>query len=136
MKTFVVTRKSDGEVVYRYQAEAPIEWAGMEFATHAHEEDAPAPTPAEPAELDEDWRIYVGPFFDRFGVHKLAILASADPLVQAVVKDASVRKYIALRERRPELLQVIGLLQSKGFAVDAAVLDARPTAEERYREAV
>jgi hypothetical protein len=36
MHTYQVTRKSDSEPVYRYQADAPIEWAGMEFATHDH----------------------------------------------------------------------------------------------------
>ena len=36
MTTFVITRKSDGQEVYRYSSEEPIEWQGMEFATHDH----------------------------------------------------------------------------------------------------
>lgn len=36
MTTYVVTRKSDGATIYTYSADAPIEWAGMEFATHDH----------------------------------------------------------------------------------------------------
>ena len=36
MTTYVVTRKSDGQEVYRYNADAPIEWSGMEFVTHDH----------------------------------------------------------------------------------------------------
>jgi hypothetical protein len=36
MSTWVVTRKSDGEEVYRYGADAPVEWQGFEFATHDH----------------------------------------------------------------------------------------------------
>lgn len=36
MSTYIVTRKSDGVEVYRYNADAPIEWGGMEFATHDH----------------------------------------------------------------------------------------------------
>jgi hypothetical protein len=36
MPTYQVTRKADSEHVYRYQADAPIEWTGMEFATHDH----------------------------------------------------------------------------------------------------
>lgn len=48
MSTYIVTRKSDGVEVYRYHADAPIEWGGMEFATHDHtpepvEPDQPAP---------------------------------------------------------------------------------------------
>jgi hypothetical protein len=36
MTTYVVTRKQDQAEIYRYQSDAPIEWAGMEFATHNH----------------------------------------------------------------------------------------------------
>lgn len=46
MTTYVITRKSDGQEVYRYTAEAAIEWQGMEFATHDHVE-LPEP-PAAP----------------------------------------------------------------------------------------
>jgi hypothetical protein len=33
---YVVTEKASGNEVYRYEAEAPIEWINMEFATHDH----------------------------------------------------------------------------------------------------
>lgn len=36
MAEYIVTRKSDGAEVYRYQSEAPVEWNGMEFSTHDH----------------------------------------------------------------------------------------------------
>lgn len=36
MTTYSVIRKSDQAEVYRYSADAPIEWNGMEFATHDH----------------------------------------------------------------------------------------------------
>lgn len=45
MKTYIVTRLADGAEVYRYQAEAPVEWAGMEFDTHSHDEAPPEPEP-------------------------------------------------------------------------------------------
>lgn len=53
MSLFTVTRKADGIEVYRYSAPAPIEWSGLEFATHDHvaQPDAPppgAPPPPEP----------------------------------------------------------------------------------------
>lgn len=38
MPIFVVTRKSDGAEIYRYDNDAPVEWVGMEFATHDHVE--------------------------------------------------------------------------------------------------
>jgi len=36
MTTFRVVRKSDLVEVYRYQENEPVEWIGMEFATHDH----------------------------------------------------------------------------------------------------
>lgn len=33
---YVVTAKATGQVVYRYDADTPIEWQGMEFTTHTH----------------------------------------------------------------------------------------------------
>jgi hypothetical protein len=38
MTTYAVTRQSDQVEIYRYSADAPIEWNGMEFATHDHTE--------------------------------------------------------------------------------------------------
>jgi hypothetical protein len=35
---FIVTDKATGAETYRYQADAPIEWSGFEFATHDHAE--------------------------------------------------------------------------------------------------
>ena len=40
MAEYIVTRKSDGVEVYRYQSDAPVEWHGMSFDTHDH---TPAP---------------------------------------------------------------------------------------------
>lgn len=134
MSTYIVTRKADGVEITRYAAMQPVEQLDdlavpfAQFDHTEHDEDEPVAT-FNP----EDWRIYVGPFFDRFGSWKLPILASADSLVQAVVKDCTVRQCIDLKDRRAELLQAIGLLQSKGFAVDAAaVLDVQPTAKEVF----
>ena len=135
MSIYAVIRKADQVEVYRYAHTAPVEWGGMEFATHDHV--VQADPPVEPVAIDyqpEDWYIGVGPFYDRFGAYKLAILASADPLVQAIIKDSSVRRYLDLKGRRSELLQVIGLLQSKGFAVStAALLDVQPGPQEVHR---
>ena len=134
MSTFNVVRKSDNAVVYEYQSDAPVEWVDYPFAQFDHVELPPVvvePTLVDPAA----WRIYVGAFFDRFGTYKIPILASDDPVVQALIKDASVRKYIGLYERRDELAQMVGILQSKGFAVDAtAILDVVPTPEELWHE--
>ena len=99
MSTWQVTHRTTGEVVYAYTADEPVEWPGMEYATHNHLLQVPE---AEPETTDADWRIYVGAFFDRFGDQKINILSSEDVVVQALIKDASVRQYIGLRERRDE----------------------------------
>jgi hypothetical protein len=36
MMIYVVIDKATGNEVYRYIADSPIEWVGMEFATHDH----------------------------------------------------------------------------------------------------
>jgi hypothetical protein len=69
-------------------------------------------------------RISVGAFFDRFGPAKWGILADATPAVAAVVRDASVRKYIDLDN--PDLPAGIALLQQAGHDVDADAIIAAP----------
>lgn len=48
MTTYVVTQKSTGTEVYRYTADAVVEWAGYPLATHTHDPmpDAVLPSPA------------------------------------------------------------------------------------------
>ena len=134
MSTWQVTERLTGEVVYAYTADEPVEWPGMEFSTHNHLLQVQE---IEPETTDADWRIYVGAFFDRFGDQKIGILASEDAVVQALVKDASVRQYIGLRERRDELAQMIGALVAKGFTLDvAAILDTEPTEDERWQPSI
>lgn len=61
-------------------------------------------------------RISVGAFFDRFGALKYDILADTNPLVQALVMDSSVRKYIDLDNA--QLPTGLALLVSAGHAID------------------
>ena len=129
MPEYIVTRKTDGAEMLRYSAAFAQPVNGFDLVDYEHTEWNPE-DPAPVVDLTR-WRIYVGSFFDRFGGAKLAILSDPDPVVQAVIKDASVRNYIDLLGRRDELLQVIGLLNLKGHAVDAtAVLDLEPTDDE------
>lgn len=67
--------------------------------------------------------ISVGAFYDRFGPAKWAILSDESPQVRAVVRDASVRKYIDLGNA--DLPAGLAILQAAGHAIDpAAILDA------------
>lgn len=134
MSLFVVTEKASGSEVTRYVAIAATESVGYSFADFDHAETPDAPE--QPVVVDPSlWRIDVGSFFDRFGDAKLAILASENTIVKAMITDASVRKYISLIERKDELTQMLGLLQSlvPGICLDVtAILETEPTDAERW----
>ncbi len=81
--------------------------------------EPPAPPPPPPAPR----LITVGAFFDRFGPLKWEILADQSPLVQAVIRDAQVRRHIDLSN--PDLPGGLAILQGAGHEIDAAaVIDA------------
>lgn len=82
-----------------------------------------APTP-------EPRHISVGAFFDRFGAQKYPILASHEPMVQALIKDCTVRTFIDLD--RSDLPMGLQMLVQAGFAIDPeAVLTAPILDNER-----
>lgn len=134
MSLFVVYDKATGSEVTRYVAIAATESVGYSFADFDHAETPDAPE--QPVVVDPAlWRIDVGSFFDRFGDAKLAILASENTIVKAMITDASVRKYISLIERKDELTQMLGLLQSlvPGIGLDVtAILETEPAEAERW----
>lgn len=79
--------------------------------------------PAPPAPPPATRLITVGAFFDRFGPLKWEILADQSPLVQAVIRDAQVRRHIDLSN--PDLPGGLAILQSAGHQIDEeAVIDA------------
>lgn len=85
---------------------------------------APVPT--------TDAYIAVGSFFDRFGALQYAILSSIDPIVQALITNASVRVKTGINLKSAATSLGIDILIAKGFAVDkAAILDAPVQDNER-----
>lgn len=76
-------------------------------------QEAPEPDAANPVE----WLIDIGPFFDRFGAAKMAVLTSADAGVQAILKDTQIRKWLDLS--LPEVAQSVAYVGSKVPAVTA-----------------
>lgn len=116
MRTYVI-RGVDGEIVNTVvadeafiQAAYPGRWELVESAQ---------PEPAAPAPDPTEWLIDVGPFFDRFGLAKMAVLSSSDATVRALVTDLQVRKWIDLK--RADVAQGIDLLISKSIpGLDAA----------------
>lgn len=99
-------------------------WTGEVWVLRAYEAPpAPMPTP-------EPRHIYVGAFFDRFGAQKYPILASPDLMVQALIKDCTVRTFIDLD--RADLPVGLQMIVSAGFAIDPkAVLTAPIQDNER-----
>lgn len=82
---------------------------------------------AEPAAQPEPPKaprlVTVGAFFDRFGPLKWEILADPSPLVQAVIRDAQVRRHIDLDN--PDLPGGLAIIQGAGHQIDAeALIDA------------
>lgn len=90
------------------------------------------PAPVVPAEPEWAWYIDIGPFFDRFGVAKMAVLTSADVGVQAILKDIQVRKWIDLM--LPEVAQSLAYVGTKVPAVtpalQSAILTTKPALVE------
>jgi len=77
----------------------------------------PSPESSQPWE----WLIDIGPFFDRFGTAKMAVLTSADVGVQAILKDVQIRKWLDLK--LPELEQSLTYVGTKVPAVTAELQD-------------
>ena len=78
--------------------------------------------------VDRGTKITVGSFFDRFGTHKYPILADQNPMVQALIKDVSVRKYVDLAD--PQLPTGLGLLVQAGHAIDPQKILTDPVTED------
>ena len=75
--------------------------------------DTPVQVPAQPWE----WLIDIGPFFDRFGAAKMAVLTSTDVGVQAVIKDTQIRKWLDLK--LPEIASAVAYIGTKVPALTA-----------------
>ena len=75
--------------------------------------DTPVQVPAQPWE----WLIDIGPFFDRFGPAKMAVLTSSDVGVQAIIKDTQVRKWLDLK--LPEIASAVAYIGTKVPALTA-----------------
>jgi hypothetical protein len=105
--------------------------ATPEFMAQAYPEgnyrEVDVPEPPAPPEIRH---ITVGAFFDRFGEQKWPILADTSASVQALIKDASVRKWINLDD--PQVLAGLQMVQAAGHDIDPeAIINAPIQPDER-----
>lgn len=87
-------------------------------------------TPIDPCE----WLIDLGPYFDRLGNAKMAVLTSTDAGVKAIIQDASIRKWIDLR--LPAVAQALAYIGSVIPAVNSTLQSSilnTPVATEENR---
>ena len=112
MNTYTVTLKATGQEVYRYANQTPVEWAGMEFATHDHTAQ-PAEVIEQPATEARAWdRI---DYLRRLTMaERMAIraLAETDPVVADIVD--LQRNAAVIRSNDPDLLMALDYLTAVG----------------------
>lgn len=109
-----------GEIPGRMtDVEPPVEtetlranWTGEAWVLREYV--APPPMPAPPA-APYAWLIDVGPFFDRFGSAKMAVLTSADAGVRGILADLQPRKWIDLK--RVDVAEGLAYVGSKVASV-------------------
>ena len=99
---------------------ADADFMAAQYPLGNYREVAEAVAPAAP----EPRHITVGAFFDRFGAHKWPILADTSPVVQALIKDCSVRAWINLDD--PQLDGGLAMLVDAGHAIDPAAILSAP----------
>lgn len=109
----------DGEVANRIVAEPDWVQENLQAGGYrlANEPVVPATPPPASVINPTEWLIDIGSFFDRFGAAKMAVLTSTDPGVQAILKDAQIRKWLDLK--LPEVAQSVAYVGSKVPAVTA-----------------
>lgn len=94
-------------------------WTGYEWQDMTYAPPEPVvvtpPVVVDPCE----WLIDIGPFFDRFGAAKLAVLTSADATVKAILQDIQVRKWIDLK--RADVASSLAYVGTKVPSVDATL---------------
>lgn len=78
--------------------------------------------PAPNVQPTWEWYIDKGPFFDRFGAAKMAVLTSTDPVIKALLADINNRHWIDLQ--RADVHQAVAYIGTVVTSVNAALQSA------------
>lgn len=82
----------------------------------------------QPPSLPTRRQLSIGAFFDRFGQHKYPILADTNPMVQALIKDASVRTFINLDD--PNLIIGLNMIVDAGYDINVGSIINEPITQQ------
>jgi hypothetical protein len=156
MTVYAAINKGTLAEVYRYTADAPVEWQGMEFATHDHIEVA-EPVPVEVPINPADWHMTRRNFWNRFpanneiamravmngnspallaaGLQRLRSRVDASPYVDLKLQETRDGVAWLASEAVPATVTIDGvMLPFRLTAAQAtAILDVQPTEQEVYR---
>lgn len=100
----------DGQTVIN-TISADAEFMQAQYPGGNYREVKPTPEPApEPVVDKAQYLIDIGPFFDRFGAAKMAVLTSQDVGVKAILTDIQVRKWVDLQ--RTDVAQALAYVGS------------------------
>lgn len=118
---------------YQINSTGVVILADAEFVNRYHAGDFTEVIETPPVVVDPcEWLIDLGPFFDRFGAAKMAVLTCADAGVKAIVQDTVIRKWIDLK--RADVASGLAYIGSKVGSVDstlqAAILNTPVVPEE------
>ena len=123
----------DGQtVVNTIMADAEYMAANYPNGNYREVPEPPAPPPPVPPVWT--WYIDLGPFYDRFGAAKMAVLTSADVGIAAIIRDVNIRKWVDLQ--RPDVAEALAYIGTKvpsvTPALQAQILTTPVTSEEQY----
>jgi len=114
MTTYIVTLKETGQEVYRYNADAPIEWTGYEFATHDHTAEVDTSTVTDVVAKAITWTKLE--YLRRFTQEeRIAIRTAAKTVPQLEDYMALMELASEVRSDDPDIVSALNMLEAGGL---------------------
>ena len=114
MSIYIVTAKATGAEIYRYSADAPIEWSGMQFATHDHTPVAEQGTVTDVPVVAMTWTKLE--YLRRFTQdERIAIRTAAKQVPQLEDYLALLELATEVRSDDPDIIAALQMLEGAGL---------------------
>jgi len=114
MSIYIVTAKATGAEIYRYSADAPIEWSGMQFATHDHTPVADQGTVTDVPVVAMTWTKLE--YLRRFTQdERIAIRTAAKQVPQLEDYLALLELATEVRSDDPDIIAALQMLEGAGL---------------------